>query len=96
VIGRVRAGGAAHLVHRYYQRDRVVREADPAVDAVATPAVPYESVLIIPQWRVEQILRDRLADFGVAVELGTELVGFDQDGTSVAAVLAGARGTERV
>jgi 2-polyprenyl-6-methoxyphenol hydroxylase-like FAD-dependent oxidoreductase len=96
VIGPIRAAGTAHLVHRYYQRDRVIREADPAADAVPTPAVPYESALTIPQWRVEQILRDRLADFGVAVELGTELVDLDQDGTAVTAVLAGARGTERV
>ena len=96
VIGRIQAAGTAHLLHRYYQRDRVLREVDPAADAVPTPAVPYASGLLIPQWRVEQILRDRLADFEVAVEFGTELVDLDQDGTAVTAVLVGPRGTERM
>src|SRR5262249_57530439 len=43
------------------------------------------------QWRVEQILRDRLADFGVTVELGAELLDFGQDADSVSATVGEAR-----
>ena len=34
---------------------------------------------MIPQWRVEQTLRERLADFNVAVELDAELRAISQD-----------------
>ena len=40
--------------------------------------MPYESGLIIPQWRTEQILRARLAEFGVTVEQATAVTGFSQ------------------
>ena len=46
---------------------------------------------MIPQWRVEQILRERLADFGVAVELGAELHGFSQHADGVTATIGQAR-----
>ncbi len=54
-------------------------------------ATPYTRALLIPQNRTEQLLRDRLADFGVAVELGTGLSDFRQDGDGVTAVLADGR-----
>jgi 2-polyprenyl-6-methoxyphenol hydroxylase-like FAD-dependent oxidoreductase len=38
------------------------------------------SALIIPQWKVEEALRDKLAEHGVKVELDTELL--DLDGTT--------------
>ncbi|MFI1564263.1 FAD-dependent monooxygenase [Streptomyces sp. NPDC020490] len=51
----------------------------------------------MPQSRVEEILRERLAEYGVAVELGTELVEFEQTGADrVTAALATAQGTEQV
>ena len=39
----------------------------------STPDIPYPAGLMIPQPQVEQTLRERLADFGVAVELGADL-----------------------
>ena len=35
------------------------------------------NALIIPQWKVEEPLRDRLAEYGVKVELDTELLALD-------------------
>jgi 2-polyprenyl-6-methoxyphenol hydroxylase-like FAD-dependent oxidoreductase len=35
------------------------------------------NALIIPQWKVEEVLRDKLAEHGVKVELDTELLGLD-------------------
>ncbi|AXB47104.1 FAD-dependent monooxygenase [Amycolatopsis albispora] len=57
-----------------------------------TPDVPYPNGCMLGQSRTEQILRERLAGFGVRVELGTELTGFTQDDTGVDVVL---NGTER-
>jgi 2-polyprenyl-6-methoxyphenol hydroxylase-like FAD-dependent oxidoreductase len=63
---------------------------------VPTPDVPYASPLIIPQWRVEEILRMRLAESGGHVELATGLTGFEQDGDSVTATLTRRSGIERI
>lgn len=96
VVDRVIASGVDHLPFRNLRDGVVVRDVDPYADAVPTPSVPYPCRLIIPQRRVEEILRERLADFGVTVELGTELVAFAQDASGVRAELAGPRGPETV
>jgi 2-polyprenyl-6-methoxyphenol hydroxylase-like FAD-dependent oxidoreductase len=87
VIDRVLASVATHLPHRKYRGAEVVAEVDPEAGLVPTPAVPYPVGLLIPQWRVEQVLRERLADFGVAVERGAELRGFTQHADGVTAVV---------
>jgi 2-polyprenyl-6-methoxyphenol hydroxylase-like FAD-dependent oxidoreductase len=45
----------------------------------ATPDVPYPAVWLVPQWRTEKILRDRLERLGCRVEHGVEAVGLEQD-----------------
>jgi 2-polyprenyl-6-methoxyphenol hydroxylase-like FAD-dependent oxidoreductase len=91
VIDQMLASGTTHLPHRKYQGAAVVAEVDPEAGKVPTPDVPYPTGLMIPQWRVEQILRDRLADFGVAVELGAEVSGFSQDPDGVTATIGDAK-----
>jgi 2-polyprenyl-6-methoxyphenol hydroxylase-like FAD-dependent oxidoreductase len=91
VIDQILASGATHLPHRKYQGAEVVAEVDPEAGLVPTPAVPYPVGLLIPQWRVEQILRERLADFGVAVERGAELRGFSQHAHGVTAAVGAAQ-----
>jgi 2-polyprenyl-6-methoxyphenol hydroxylase-like FAD-dependent oxidoreductase len=56
---------------------------------------PYPFVLIYPQDRHEALLIRHLAQMGVQVERRTELVGFTDEGTRVAARLRGPDGTER-
>src|SRR6266481_5980978 len=53
--------------------------------AQATPDVPYPNIWLVPQWRTEKILRDRLERLGCRVEQGVEIVGLetDQAGASV-------------
>ena len=51
---------------------------------------PYASPLLVPQWRVEALLRDRLADLGGRVEWGRELIAIEQaDDRATAHVRAG-------
>ncbi|MEU0085179.1 FAD-dependent monooxygenase [Streptomyces sp. NPDC006274] len=72
---------------RYYSDGRVIadlRFRDPDVQPVC-----------LPQPDVEDMLRDALAEAGGRIAWGTELVGFQQDGPAVEAVLRGPDGTER-
>ena len=57
---------------------------------------PYTSPLLIPQWRVEGLLRDRLIELGGRIEWGCELTGIEQtDDRAIAHVRLGGR-EERV
>lgn len=85
VIDETLAGGVTHLPHRRYRGTQVISEADPEAGREPTDEIPYPVGLMIPQWRVERILRGRLAGFGVEVERGTELTALDQDADGVTA-----------
>jgi 2-polyprenyl-6-methoxyphenol hydroxylase-like FAD-dependent oxidoreductase len=87
VIDRVLANGRFHLPFRAYDGATVHGDRDMHAERFPTPDVPYASPLIIPQWRVEEILRERLAQYGGHVELSTELIGFAQDSAGVTATL---------
>ncbi|MFC6082159.1 FAD-dependent monooxygenase [Sphaerisporangium aureirubrum] len=91
VVGRLMEVGTTHLPHRKYRGAEVVAEIDPEADRVVTPDIPHPTGLLIPQWRVERTLRERLADFGVAVELGAELRDLGQDAGGVTATVGGTR-----
>src|SRR5690349_1747590 len=54
----------------------------------ASASVPYPNTWMVPQWRTEEILRARLAELGVQVELASELTGFAQDEHGVTASLS--------
>ena len=60
------------------------------------PEIPYATSLITPEWRIEEALRRRLADFGGAVEFGTALGGFEQSEENVSAVVVRDGKTETV
>jgi 2-polyprenyl-6-methoxyphenol hydroxylase-like FAD-dependent oxidoreductase len=56
--------------------------------AVSSEAVPYPRPWLIPQWRTERILRDRLSALGGRVETDTEARALAQDGAGVVVTLA--------
>ncbi|MET7621551.1 FAD-dependent monooxygenase [Streptomyces sp. NPDC005408] len=91
VADRVLADGTVHLVFRKYFNGEFVSDTDPFAGAGPTPDAPFDSGVFIGQWRIEEILRDRLAVHGVKVELGAELTGFTQDADGVTATLADGR-----
>jgi 2-polyprenyl-6-methoxyphenol hydroxylase-like FAD-dependent oxidoreductase len=96
VIEAVLASGGPYPPFRVYDGEKVVREGAMHEQREPTPDVPYANILMIPQWRTEEILRDQLAGYGIRVELATELTGFEQDGDGVTATLIHAGTTERV
>ncbi|MFD5200917.1 FAD-dependent monooxygenase [Streptomyces sp. NPDC058375] len=75
VVEEVLAAGSAPLPMLKY-RDRLpVAESDPWADSAPAPDVPYDRGWLNAQWRLEEILRERLGGYGVRVELGREVVG---------------------
>jgi len=88
-VDRLLKTGVTHMPFRKYQGAVVIDETDPEADRMVTPDVPYPAGLMIPQPLVEQALRDRLADFGVAVELGAGLRDLTQDPDGVTASVGG-------
>ncbi|WP_282687417.1 MULTISPECIES: FAD-dependent monooxygenase [unclassified Streptomyces] len=97
VADEVLAAGSDPLPMLKY-RDRLpVAETDPWADSAPSPDAPYDRGRLIAQWRLEEILRDRLAGYGVRVELGREVVGLTEaaDGRHVDVTFAEDR-TERV
>ncbi|MEU0158604.1 FAD-dependent oxidoreductase [Streptomyces sp. NPDC006261] len=75
VVDEVLAAGSAPLPMRVYRDHRPVTETDPWADAAPTSAARFDRPWLIAQWRLEEILRTRLAGHGVHVELGREVVG---------------------
>ncbi|WP_433192532.1 FAD-dependent monooxygenase [Nocardia sp. CA-107356] len=96
VLDAVHAAGAPAPVMRAYFGGEFAGEHRAAEPVEPTPAVPYPNIWVLGQSRTEAILRDRLAEFGVRVELATALVSFQQDDTGVTAELAHDGGTETV
>ncbi|MFF2328208.1 MULTISPECIES: FAD-dependent monooxygenase [unclassified Streptomyces] len=72
VVDRVLAASSAPLPMRKYRNGLPVADADPFGASHPTPDTPYDRPRLIAQWRLEEILRDRLGEYGVRVELGSE------------------------
>lgn len=76
VLDRMVAAGGEYPLQRVYTEDgpvdrRVMEHQDPA------PAEPYRNALMLPQFRTESVLRDRLAELGHAPRYQYELLSFD-------------------
>ena len=91
VLEEVLDSGAPPPVMLTYRDGRPVAHTDPFAGYMPTPDAPYDRAWMIPQWRLEEILRERLASYGVEVELGAELADLEQRETGVTAVLADGR-----
>ncbi|MFE7800790.1 FAD-dependent monooxygenase [Nocardia sp. NPDC057440] len=98
VLDAVLAAGTPTPVMRAYFGGEFVGERRMSEPTDPTPAIPHPNLWVLGQSRTEGILRDRLAEFGVHVELSTTLVSFDQHDARVTVTLAhdGADETVRV
>lgn len=87
VVDRILAAGRFHMPMRFHDTDGSVKDHDLYEGLQPTPDAPYGSPLMIPQWRVESILRERLTEWGGRVEFSTSLENLVQDETGVTATL---------
>ncbi|MEU5262271.1 FAD-dependent oxidoreductase [Amycolatopsis sp. NPDC021455] len=69
---------------------RMLRNRDRTAD------VPYPNTRLIPQYRTDSVLHDRLEQLGGKVEYGRELAGFTQDAVTVTATVLGDDGPDRI
>lgn len=84
IAGRILATSRSRLPIRKYRGRTVLGTSDVNPDVEEpTAATPYPRTLLIPQWRVEEALRERLQELGVDIEYGTRLVDLEQDSVGV-------------
>ena len=87
IVERILSHGRFHLPFRSYDGTTILGDRDLHEGRHPTPDVPYASSLMIPQWRVEETLRQNLEAAGKRVEFATELVRIGQDEDGVTATL---------
>jgi 2-polyprenyl-6-methoxyphenol hydroxylase-like FAD-dependent oxidoreductase len=75
------AGRTDHRLRLYAGGALAADLAEPA--RPPRPDVPYPNLLILPQWRTEELLRERLAGLGGTVQLGRQVTALVQDGGGV-------------
>jgi 2-polyprenyl-6-methoxyphenol hydroxylase-like FAD-dependent oxidoreductase len=84
VVDRVFAAGGPYPPQRAY-KDGWFTDTPIMAAQKPTPAEPYATIWMLPQFLTERILRGRLAELGHRVEFGRELTGFKQDSHGVTA-----------
>ena len=97
VIERVLAHGRMAMPMRSTGADGSVTLGGAVPESLMNrPDIPYPASLITPEWRTEEALRLRLAEFGAEVEFGTALAGFAQSDEGVSATVVKDGVTETV
>lgn len=96
VVDRLAALGGPYPTQRLHAADGTHLDTQEIVTSPPTAQEPYRTPLMIPQFRTEAVLRERLAELGGAPEYGRELTGFDQDADGVTATVAGPDGVETI
>jgi 2-polyprenyl-6-methoxyphenol hydroxylase-like FAD-dependent oxidoreductase len=97
IIDAVRAAGGLFPPFRGYNGDtvlwdRTIHQMAGFPELPVSPSIPYRDFWMMPQWRTEHILRQRLAELGGRVHFGTALTGFLQDDDGVEAAIRGPEG----
>ena len=96
IVNRIFAAGGAYPRQRSYDAGGHFTEASVIEQAEPTPAEPYPLPVMLPQFLTEKLMRERLAEFGVEVEFGRELIAIDQDPAGVVARIATTIGEEAI
>jgi 2-polyprenyl-6-methoxyphenol hydroxylase-like FAD-dependent oxidoreductase len=96
VIDRIVAAGGLYPPDRDYEDDGSFIDSFSNESSNPTPAEPYLLPLMVPQFLTEAVLRNRLAEFGAAVEFNTELKSFEQSEDEVTASVRSAVGDELI
>ncbi|WUJ71906.1 FAD-dependent monooxygenase [Kribbella soli] len=88
VVDQVLEQSIAIPLMKIYLDGELVGERRMAEPVDPTPDIPYPNARMLGQSRTEKILRDKLVEYGVSVELDTAIVGFNQTDDSVTAELS--------
>ncbi|RYZ53035.1 MAG: 2-polyprenyl-6-methoxyphenol hydroxylase [Proteobacteria bacterium] len=84
VVDRIYAKGWTDFILRRYSEDGKTFEDLNTHEAITPePSEPYSTLLLIPQFSTEAILRERLGELGHRVQFASELTSFTDSGDSV-------------
>ena len=96
IVDRAVALGGPYPPQRMHAADGSHADVPIAAAQAATPAEPYGTPLMLPQYLTEQVMRERLLELGRRVEFGRALTGLEQDADGVVVTLDGRGGAMRV
>jgi 2-polyprenyl-6-methoxyphenol hydroxylase-like FAD-dependent oxidoreductase len=96
IVDRLFAAGGGYPYQREYRSDGSFEDSEVVEKSDATPAEPYHTPLMVPQFLTEDVMRGRLAELGHRVEYGTELMRFAQDDYGVTAYVKNAAGEHTI
>jgi 2-polyprenyl-6-methoxyphenol hydroxylase-like FAD-dependent oxidoreductase len=88
VLDEVLKQGRPVPLMKIYLSGELVDERRMAEPVEPTADIPYPNAWMLGQSRTEKILRDKLEEYGVKVELDTAIVGFSQTADAVIAELS--------
>ncbi|MEA3020137.1 MAG: hypothetical protein QOI47_1661 [Actinomycetota bacterium] len=88
--------GRSVLPVRRYAADGSFTDVQMGGTEQPSPAEPYRSAIVSPQFVTEPAMRERLAELGRHAEFGREVKGFEQDAEGLTVRIAGADGEETV
>ncbi|MFF3909067.1 FAD-dependent oxidoreductase [Streptomyces sp. NPDC001848] len=88
VLDAVRAAGGPYPTRMVWQDGRRMGERRMFDPMEADEGAPYTEPWMVPQWRTQEILHERLVELGGTVAFGREVVGTEQDAEGVTAHLA--------
>jgi 2-polyprenyl-6-methoxyphenol hydroxylase-like FAD-dependent oxidoreductase len=93
VLDRIVAAGGLYPPQREYREDGSYHDSNVVESGASTPAEPYHIPLLVPQFRTERVMRERLAELGSRPSFGWELKSFEQDESGVTAHVIKGSGT---
>jgi 2-polyprenyl-6-methoxyphenol hydroxylase-like FAD-dependent oxidoreductase len=88
IIGAILKAGVPYPGFRIHMGPLSLRLGPMGGRKHATEAVPYPNLWLVPQYRTEEVLRERLAQLGAQVEFGTAFERVSPDNRGVRAHLA--------
>ncbi|GAB1577201.1 FAD-dependent oxidoreductase [Bordetella petrii] len=94
ILDRAMAAGGIYPKVRKYSADGCHVDQEVTTVAAPTPAEPYSLPLMVPQFKTEAIMRERLLELGHAPEYGVELIGMEVGAGGIEAVLATPEGEQ--
>ena len=88
LLDRVMAAGGLYPTVREYQSDGNLRDSEAMPHVNPTPAEPYTTPIMVPQFLTEAVMRERLLELGHHLQFERELVEFEQNDLGVTAHIA--------
>jgi 2-polyprenyl-6-methoxyphenol hydroxylase-like FAD-dependent oxidoreductase len=96
IIDCVLAAGMTYPKVRSYKNGVLVEDRVMYPLLEPSSSFPYPNTIMLPQWRTEALLRDRLIELGGAILFETELTQFSESADGVSATLMTPHGSQLV